>query len=155
LAISVGTSASVSHRWRTLLFVVPLIGSLGCGGSAAQGVARVPLTGKVTYNGQPVAKGILLLQPKGAGQPVSTNVTDGTYAFTRTDGPSAGGYHVTVTRIGAEEVVAPANRGITPGGRNFPPPRKPVDRPAEKSSFELDYVVPGGDAPTHDFELKD
>lgn len=145
----------VGGSLRELLSVAVFAGCLGCGASGPATPPRVALSGQVKYNGQPVSKGLLLLQPKGQGQPVSTSIVDGKYAFTKTDGPLAGAHHATITRTGAEE-TAPVNRGFGgPGGRDFPPPKRPVDRPGEKNSFELDIDIAAGESAVRDFDVKD
>jgi hypothetical protein len=137
-----------------MLFGIAAVGiGSGCGGGAPT-QARVPLTGNVTYNSKPVASGLLVLQPLGAGQPVSTSIIDGKYSFTTGTGPLAGRHHVTITRTGAEE-IAQVNRGMGEGGRRFPPPRRPVNRPGEKNIFELDADIAVGDQPVKDFDLND
>jgi hypothetical protein len=148
-------SFGVGCSSRELLAIVVLAGCLGCGPGTPPTPPRVALSGQVKYNSEPVSKGLLLLQPKGQGQPVSTSIADGKYAFTKADGPIAGAYHATITRTGAEE-TAPINRGFGgPGGRNFPPPKRPVDRAGQKNSFELDIDVAAGESGVRDIELKD
>ena len=147
-------SFGVGRSWRELLSIIVLAGCLGCGPSTPT-AQRVALSGQVKYNGEPVSKGLLLLQPRGQGQPVSTSIVDGKYAFTKADGPIAGAYRATINRTGAEE-TAPVNRGFGgPGGRNFPPPKRPVDRAGEKNSFELDIDVAAGESGVRDIDLKD
>jgi hypothetical protein len=137
-----------------MLFIAVLAGSLGCGGAAAT-PQRVALSGQVKYNGQPVSKGLILLQPKAKGQPVSTPIEEGRYAFTGLNGPIPGNYHATITRAGAEETVTPDRGFGGPKGRDFPPPRRPVERPGEKNSFELEVVVAAGETAVRDIDLKD
>jgi len=151
----VRATIGVGCCWRESLLIAVLTGCLGCGASAPATAPRVALSGQVKYNGEPISKGLLLLQPKGQGQPVSTSIVDGRYAFTKQDGPAAGVHLATITRTGAEE-TAPVNRGFGgPGGRNFPPPKRPVDRPGEKNSFELEIEVAAGESAVRDIDVKD
>jgi hypothetical protein len=77
----------------------------GCGaaGGGAQ-TALVPVTGKVTYKGQPVAKGRIRFEPDGYGRPAFGQLkSDGTYMLTTEkdgDGVIAGHHRVTVTDTG-------------------------------------------------------
>lgn len=97
----------IDSRMRILLAALCCGACLGC--SAAGGGApttRIPVKGKVTYKGQPVARGRIKFQPDGFGRPAFGPLkSDGTYELTTEkpgDGVVAGHHLVTVTDTGIQ-----------------------------------------------------
>ncbi len=91
---------SISHVGMLNFFGVGLVlialglAVSGCGG----GGAPATLTGTVTFDGQPIEKGSIRLDPTGqpAGQPASTQITNGKYEFPSSANLRAGEYRVTI-----------------------------------------------------------
>lgn len=88
--------------------------SVGCGGGAKDGPKTVPVTGTVTFKGQPVAGATVALSPKTAGLRAAVGITDAAGRFQLTtltpgDGAMPGSYGVQIAKIeGADAAAAPA-----------------------------------------------
>jgi hypothetical protein len=88
-----------SYVWLTMLVILPVVG--GCGkGSSIDGV--VPVSGNVTYQGEPVEGAIVTFLPQGT-QRAATGRTDasGQYKLTTLeaeDGAMPGDYQVTIAK---------------------------------------------------------
>lgn len=86
---------------------VLLLAASGCGGVIAPN--PIPVTGKVTYNGRPVTKGIVTFIPEDDTlcEPVSTELgEEGTFRIDETSprkGVLPGVYHITITSDDAGE----------------------------------------------------
>jgi len=94
-----------------------LVAVLGCRDDT--GLARrYPVSGKVTYNGQPVEKGRIDFQPtEASGRAASGDLVDGNYSLTTAtsgDGALPGSYKVTVTSV---EVDTTELKEIAKGGQ--------------------------------------
>jgi hypothetical protein len=79
-----------------------LVGSCwGCGSDSVVPPTLIPVKGKVTYKGQPVAKGIVRFEPDGFGRMATGPLrSDGTFELTTLqpgDGAVAGEHRVTVS----------------------------------------------------------
>lgn len=130
---------------------LPLIGlAPGCGGGS-QFPETVPVSGKVTYKGEPVPKGtVTFLSDKG--QPATGAIQpDGTYTlstFAEKDGALPGHHQVQVIANDGDPTMMP---GSSPG---YKPPRdlvpKKYNNPATSG---LTADVARG-KPTIDFDLK-
>lgn len=83
--------------------------SCGCGSDAPK---TVPVTGKVTYNGQPVTSGTIMLVPQDSGYGATGQIQkDGTFeltSFKPGDGAAPGNYSVTVQVFPEMGAGAPA-----------------------------------------------
>ena len=82
---------------------------LGCGDETGLG-RRYPVSGKVTYKGQAVAKGSISFRPtEGGGRPASGTIAGGTYSLTTAadnDGALPGTYQVTIIARDADVTKA-------------------------------------------------
>ncbi len=85
----------MKHLLRMLCLCVVLT---GCQSRTYQGEQRFPLTGKVTYDGEPVDLGSISFLPLGGDkQRVSGGeITDGAYSVPEADGANAGKYRVEI-----------------------------------------------------------
>src|SRR5688572_9652213 len=90
-------------RWLRMLAVLAPIGLVGCGGTEEDWIKLVPVSGKVTKNGKPMANADVSFVP-GAGNPESTpgvarTGPEGEYSlmFKGRTGVAAGKYNVTIT----------------------------------------------------------
>jgi len=74
---------------------------IGCGGGASGPAAKlVPVSGKVTYKGQPLAKGRVSLMPVKPGNTSTGDIVDGAFklsTYQKDDGAPPGSYKVAVT----------------------------------------------------------
>lgn len=68
----------------------------GCGGGET---GRVAFSGRVTRQGEPISNGFLTYRPAEGhtGPAANTDIVDGVYRFTSSDGPFPGPYLVTVS----------------------------------------------------------
>lgn len=78
-------------RLKRILLVLVLAFCLGCGGENFQ-----PITGSVSFEGKPLAKGVITLYPKGEGTTVGGEIVDGSFALARENGPTPGKYRVEI-----------------------------------------------------------
>lgn len=93
----------------------------GCG---PRRPATVPVTGRITLDGKPVAGAAVMFEPEGGGVPARGSTgPDGTYTLTtfeRDDGAIAGRHRVGVTKVVYEGIQADAS-GLEAGPLAGPP----------------------------------
>ena len=69
----------------------------GCGSEPAyQGPQRIPLSGKVTFDGVPMDGGTISFIAVGKGNPAGGPITAGTYSVSEEQGANAGSYRVEI-----------------------------------------------------------
>ncbi|AMV39047.1 hypothetical protein [Planctomyces sp. SH-PL62] len=73
-----------------------LLATSGCD-STGDDLPREPVSGKVTIEGEPLAKGSILFRPSGGEAEAGGSVEGGAFEIPRADGPTPGKYQVTVT----------------------------------------------------------
>jgi hypothetical protein len=85
---------------RASLYVVALLGVFVAGCSGNAGAARLPVTGRITGSGADTLVGSISFTPaKGNdGLGATCALTNGSYRFDRTNGPTAGTYDVSIRR---------------------------------------------------------
>jgi len=116
----------------------------GCGGG--DGPTTYQLSGKVTYNGQPVPVGTVTLSPNVAqgnsGPGAAAGIKDGSFSTEPGKGHVGGPYLIQVT--GFDGVPVPGGEGgMDPMGKElFPPYEMSVDLP--KENHEIEIAVPAG-----------
>jgi hypothetical protein len=92
---------------RSFALAAPIL--LMCGGcgpsSAIQSAETVPVKGKVTYKGQPLARGVITFEPRNSGRQASGQIgPDGTFELTtlsKGDGAAVGKHRISVSETGA------------------------------------------------------
>jgi hypothetical protein len=77
----------------------------GCGGES--GPPRLPVSGRVTLDGQPLSSGAVTLIPTEDGPVVGGTIQEGSFAVDRSEGPSPGTCKVEITS------VRPTGREVT------------------------------------------
>jgi hypothetical protein len=121
----------------------------GCGGAKYKGEKRYPLSGDVTFDGQPVDLGSISLIPEGSKGGASGGViNDGKYKVPEEKGPTAGTYRVEIhwlKRTG-RQLRDPES------GEMYDDRREALPGKFHTSS-ELTVEVPAPDN-RHDFNLK-
>jgi len=130
---------------RPLLLLLALL--LGCGGSS--GPRRYDLSGRVTYDGEPVAAGVILLDPDtergNSGPGTIAEIHDGRYRTPPGKG-TVGGPHLLRITAGNGQEAGP----LRPYGIPLLPQevRLKVDLPRETSTRDLELAgqvePPGG-----------
>ena len=115
----------------------------GCGGSSG-GQKLVPVKGKVTYKGQPVAKGRVTFMPLTPGNSSSGPIVDGVYklsTYKTDDGAPPGKYKVAVTSwVKEPDMQSEGEPAI---------PKKYFNADTSQLTAEV------GNQPSIDFDLKD
>ena len=92
MEILVKIMKNVTRQVFLLASLLVLIVLPGCGGDGAP--PRYPVSGKVTYQGQPVPEGIVNFIKVGGGAEAATLTADGTFDFKPIEGLPAGDYQV-------------------------------------------------------------
>jgi hypothetical protein len=111
----------------------------GCDSSGGGTLPRlVPVTGKVTYKGKPVGKGIVRFEPDGVGREASGTIQpDGSFVLTTNkqgDGVVAGHHRVSIVGTGP----TPARELIPKPYTQASTSKLEVDVDAEHTEFSLD-----------------
>jgi hypothetical protein len=83
------------NRWKTLTLLA-LLSSVGCSGSRDP-YSRVPISGTVKLDGEPLMRGYLIFEPKG-GQPTQSGgmISEGKFDVEESKGPVPGQYSVAI-----------------------------------------------------------
>ncbi|MEW4561928.1 hypothetical protein AB1K70_05340 [Bremerella sp. JC770] len=118
-----------------------LVAALGCGSGSGYGE---PLRGKVTYDGQPVPTGDVILEPNSAkgnsGPGTIGKITDGRYETPASKGIVGGEYSVTIRGYDGKEDPNTEAAANSPGNPLFPAYRTDVNIPTDGSEF--DFEIP-------------
>src|SRR5687768_6062486 len=128
-------------RCALAMFVFGLLAvCAGCGEST--GPTRVPMSGKVTLNGIPIASGSVSLLPEEGNEAPTANATiqQGEYRFDSANGPTAGAYRVLVSY----STAAPVNSKTAAF----------ASKPAKNGEFNSQVDVPSAREFQHDIEIK-
>lgn len=120
----------------------------GCGGDGAP--PRYPVSGKVTYQGQPVPEGIVNFIKVGGGPEAATLNADGLFDFKTIEGLPAGDYLVFI--IPPETQITPP----TPDRPNAPAKQFPniPKKYRLAASSELTATVAAKDENKFEFDMK-
>jgi hypothetical protein len=128
-----------SRYFASALAAVLLVPCWGCGPTSGELASLVAVKGKVTYKGQPVAKGIVRFEPEGYGRPATGRLqSDGTFVlgtYKEGDGVVAGSHKVTV---GGFDKPLASNRALKKyGARSQSGLTAEVDSEHTDFTFEL------------------
>jgi hypothetical protein len=80
-------------RRAALLMAMLAASAVGC----SKGSDRASVSGKVTFDGQPVASGQIAFEPRGTGRLGIAQIADGAYKMAAEQGPTPGEYVVRIT----------------------------------------------------------
>ena len=137
----------VQHIWLIGLGLL-----IGCGGGSD--LERMVITGKVTYQGQPVADGLIRFVPSGAtkGPPAGAAIKDGQYEVKAAGGVPAGTCRVEIKGFNP---LPQSNK--PPGGPDLVMMREAKEQyiPMKynrESTLEVTISADGGQV--HDFDLQ-
>lgn len=142
---------------RAAALAVAIVGSFstaGCGEGPADGLDRKSVSGKVTLDGQPLAKGAIAFDPAD-GSPGATPaggvIVDGYYSIDSVSGPTPGKYRVSIRSAAEGAVLSP---GMAPGA---PPKAKKgaadAIPPKYNLNSELTAQIDASGSNTADFAL--
>jgi len=136
-------SSFIIHRCSSLIFLLVLALVLpGCGGG---GPTLAPVSGTVTYNDKPLAKGRICFQPA-SGRPAYGDVVDGKIVDVKT--ADEAGVTVGACQVGITSVQEAADM-YTPSKSLIP------QRYADPKKSELKADIQKGQTTEVKFELKD
>jgi hypothetical protein len=128
---------------------------VGCGGSGD--LDRVVVTGKVTYNGEPIKNGEIRFVPiKDTRGPVSGgSIVNGVYTAKGLGGVPIGTYRVVIRASRAVKGAKPESVGDDPSGEEYVRGEQYVPEKYNVKS-ELELTVPAGNRRiTQDYNLVD
>lgn len=118
------------------LLIIVVLACAGCG----EKTGVIPISGKVTYQGKPIANARVVFTPKAGGRPADGNTNaDGAYrlgTFMAGDGALPGEYSVTVSHTDVD-VTKPPSTEITDGSAY-----EPMKEDAAKSKIPAKYQSP-------------
>ncbi len=141
-------------RWRYVLAIAcmscVLLAAAGCG--SGDNLNRQVVEGTVTLDGKPLEKGTIRLSPASSqvGTDVSTEITNGNYYFSKSDGPVPGSYKVQINSIETPNFQPPA--GKTPGEFVIPPAKQNIPEKYNVNTV-LTATVKAGQSEPIDFPL--
>lgn len=125
-----------------LSFIVCLLMIAGCGTDAPPGPDRFPVSGSVTFEGQPVPAGEIFFEPdaeKGNSGPVaSTTFREGEYSLDADSGHVGGAMIVRVIGYDGKPPDGPEAEMNPHGMQLFPPYRTQIELPADASTRDID-----------------
>ena len=98
-----------------LLAFISLAFLLGCGGPDS---GRASVSGKVTFDGEPVKAGQIAFEPQGPGRMGIAQIVDGAYQMPPQQGPTPGKYTVRITADRPTGKTAP-DAGGRSGGETY------------------------------------
>lgn len=143
-------------RSKTGIACVPVwilaLGLSGCGGSS-DNLPREPVSGSVSFGGQPLAKGSIVFAPTSDKIPttVTAGIVDGRYSVPRYEGLVPGSYKIAISSLN-EVANAKSVRGL-PG--KIAPPAKNIIPSQYNTASTLTKEVKAGETNTFDFDLSD
>ena len=140
---------SLSRMWMGGILGWLLVLS-GCGASS-DNLPREAVSGSVTIEGQPLAKGTIQFAPTSDKLPTTATagINDGKYSIPRAEGLVPGTYKVAITSF--DEVAETKSLHGLPG-KVAPPPKNLISKQFNTDS-NLTAEVKGGETNTFDFEV--
>ena len=135
-------NCSAGAPFSALAFAMAMM--LGCGGSGGS-----TLTGKVTYNGQPLDSGFISFAPAGGGASFGAAVVDGAYSAEK----AAPGKYVATISATRSPSLPPLTRDELAKNPNYSPNYIPEDAAGNKQTVDvvaggqLDFAVTGPPRP--------
>lgn len=133
----------------TLALCMILTASFGCN----QGPPILPVSGTVTYDGQPVSHAIITFVPNGSGgKPTQAGIMDGKFSIAKKFGVQSGAYMVTVEEAPVEEGmisdVEPEEGVEVPAARTAGRPQRFGFRP-----YTMNHSFPEGEKKEYSLEI--
>lgn len=121
-------------------------------GCNSQGAGRASVSGKVTFDGQPVGTGQIVFEPAGSGRLGIAQIVNGAYAMPAEQGPTSGSY---IVRITADRPTGKTAKGPASSGEQTSTEVYEQYIPLkynEQSELRIEIGADGTLA--HDFDLK-
>lgn len=131
---------------RLFMTLVGLCGSLllvGCGGD---GIERVALSGKVSFQGKPVEDGFIHFEPTGQGIKSGARILNGEYKATGVGAIPVGKYQVRIEWLKEDPSKQVDGMPVPPQVNLIPPKYSTeseltIDVPSGKGSMTQDYIL--------------
>jgi hypothetical protein len=122
----------------------------GCGGGATDDRPRREVSGTVTLDGQPLARGTIQFQPTSPNEGVAAagEIKEGKFAIPRDQGPVPGDYIVSISSVGSSAPPPPG----PPGAPTPPPPDAIPARYNAESTLSAKVEADGPN--TFEFSMK-
>ena len=141
------SSAASPRRAQVYAAAWVALAAIGCGGAPEQ----TNVTGKITFDGQPVANGQIEFEPQGAGRMAFAAIADGGYATAKDRGVQPGKYLVRITATRPTGKLAEQD-AFTPDAASAAINEQFI--PAKyNSSSNLSVEIAPGESMVQDFEL--
>jgi hypothetical protein len=92
------SSKSTTQFQQIGLFLLSVVGIVGCGGGTAEEFSRAAVQGKVTLDGADLKQGVIRFVPKKgtSGPKVSVLIENGEFSATAENGPVIGGHRIEI-----------------------------------------------------------
>ena len=141
----------IRARLCAALVAVPLLALIGCDSATRPN----PVSGTVTYKGQPIAEGMIYFDPTepAGNKPTAGPIRDGKYDISAREGPAAGRYRVRITAIDPQAKAASADKGVDEIGLTIGPEQKELLPARYNRQSELSADIPRGGKKDLDFNL--
>ena len=142
-------------HWRAVLCAVHtsaclLLFMAGCGPADSK---RASVSGRVTFNGEPLAEGAITFTPhaRNEGPPAGGTIRDGEYSIGYEKGPVIGKNRVEISAF--RETGKTITIGYGPGATDMAERVETIPAKYNENSELIEDLIPGPN--TIDFELKD
>ncbi|WP_428304062.1 hypothetical protein [Lacipirellula sp.] len=90
-------ASNVAHAQRLASMLCVLLALSAITGCNSAGSGRAAISGKVTFDGQPLKSGEIVFEPQGTGRLGIAQIIDGAYQMPAQQGPTPGKYLVRIT----------------------------------------------------------
>lgn len=131
-----------SKFWCALTVMV--LGMMGCG-TGEEGPARYPVSGSVTYDGQPVPRGTVAFEPDSSkgnnGPAVVAPIQDGRYETASGAGTVGGPHLVRIEGFDGQPTTLPDGMAMPDGKKLFPDFSTTAELPNEAATQDFDVPV--------------
>src|SRR5262249_35549567 len=131
----------------------------GCG--TGDGLPREPISGSVTFEGQPIPSGSIQFVPQKSKDGIASGgvIADGQFRVARDDGPVPGSYQVMIfaaDQTQSASPVEPPGAGATPAEKKQAPAKRPAALipPRYNIQSALTAEVKAGGPNLYTFDLK-
>lgn len=133
-------------RFALLLALTSTLTCFGCGGGGTGGPTRFPVSGKVTYKGQPIPTGFIMFTPDpgqgNSGPGTGAPIKNGVFETEKGKGTVGGPHRVEITGFDGIPFTEEGEE-MTDGKPLFPKYQTTLDLP--KNASEQTFEVPDQD----------
>lgn len=114
-----------------------------CTACGSEENGRVPVKGTVTYDGAPVEWGSIALRPTRdtQGPAAGTDIVDGRFAISASEGPATGAYTARITIV-EQDAPEPASPMLSKGPGNMKSLEVAIEIEADREEYEFKLPLP-------------